>query len=52
MGDDLTLGVDVAYAKGSLISGDDAQALVITSSITKRFSVKPATTKQESRRGV
>lgn len=52
VGDDLTLGVDVAYAKGSLISGDDAQALVITSSITKRFSAKPATTKQESGRGV
>ena len=49
--DDLSLGIDVAYAKGSLISGDGAQALVITSSITKRFSAKPATTKQESGRG-
>jgi hypothetical protein len=51
MGDDLTLGVDVAYAKGSLISGDDAQALIVTSSITKRFSAKPAAAKQESGRG-
>ena len=44
IGDDLTLGIDVAYAKGSLISGDETQALVITSSITKRFSplAKPA----------
>jgi len=39
--DDLTLGIDVAYAKGSLISGDDVNGLVITSSITKRFSPKP-----------
>jgi hypothetical protein len=51
MGDDLTLGVDVAYAKGSLISGDGAQALIVTSSITKRFSAKPAAAKQESGRG-
>jgi len=49
--DDLSLGIDVAYAKGSLISGDGAQALVITSSITKRFSAKPAGTKQQSGRG-
>jgi hypothetical protein len=39
--DDLTLGIDIAYAKGSLISGDDANGLVVTSSITKRFSAKP-----------
>ncbi|WP_438274998.1 outer membrane beta-barrel protein [Nitrobacter sp.] len=39
--DDLTLGIDVAYAKGSLISGDDVNALVVTSSITKRFSARP-----------
>jgi hypothetical protein len=38
IGDDLTLGIDAAYAKGSLISGDGTQAFVITSSITKRFS--------------
>lgn len=37
-GDDLTVGVDVAYAMGSLISGDDLNGLVVTSSITKRFS--------------
>jgi hypothetical protein len=41
IGDDLTLGVDVAYAKGSLISGDEVNGLVVTSSITKRFSAKP-----------
>jgi hypothetical protein len=41
IGDDLTLGIDVAYAKGSLISGDDTNALVVTSSITKRFSARP-----------
>jgi hypothetical protein len=41
IGGDLTLGVDIAYAKGALISGDDANALVVTSSITKRFSARP-----------
>jgi hypothetical protein len=46
IGGDLTLGVDIAYAKGSLISGDDANALVVTSSITKRFSAKPESKKQ------
>jgi hypothetical protein len=51
IGDDLTFGVDLAYAKGSLISGDDAQAFVVTSSITKRFSAKPAATKQVTGRG-
>jgi hypothetical protein len=48
IGDDLTLGVDVAYAKGSLISGDDANGLVVTSSITKRFSAKPPELKKHS----
>jgi hypothetical protein len=52
IGDDLTLGIDIAYAKGSLISGDGAQALVVTSSITKRFSARSAATKRESGRGV
>ncbi|MBN9008296.1 MAG: outer membrane beta-barrel protein [Rhizobiales bacterium] len=51
MGNDLTLGVDLAYAKGSLISGDDTQAFVVTSSITKRFSAKPAATKPLTGRG-
>jgi hypothetical protein len=46
--DDLTLGIDIAYAKGSLISGDDANGLVVTSSITKRFSVKPPELKKHS----
>ncbi|MBS0531514.1 MAG: outer membrane beta-barrel protein [Proteobacteria bacterium] len=46
IGDGLTLGADIAYAKGSLISGSDATALVVSSSITKRFSplAKPAKT--------
>jgi hypothetical protein len=50
LGDDLTLGVDIAYAKGSLISGSDARALVIGSSITKHFSplAKPASPKSNS----
>jgi len=53
IGSDLTLGVDIAYAKGSLISGDDARALVISSSITKRFSpsAKPAASKSDSGSG-
>lgn len=53
IGDDLTLGVDIAYAKGSLISGDDARALVISSSIIKRFSplAKPAAPKSGSGSG-
>lgn len=41
IGDDLTLGVDIAYAKGSLISGDDVNGLVVMSSVTKRFSARP-----------
>jgi hypothetical protein len=48
IGDDLTLGVDVAYAKGSLISGDEVNGLVVTSSITKRFSAKPPQEKKGS----
>ncbi|HVV43404.1 MAG TPA: outer membrane beta-barrel protein [Nitrobacter sp.] len=41
---DLTLGFDVAYARGSLISGSDVSALVVSSSLTRRFSplAKPA----------
>src|SRR3954470_19936151 len=52
IGDDLTLGIDVAFARGSLISGDDANGLVVTSSITKRFSplAKSAIQKSGSRR--
>jgi hypothetical protein len=46
--DDLTLGIDVAYAKGSLISGDDVNALVVTSSITKRFSARPPEPKKHA----
>lgn len=46
--DDLTLGIEVAYAKGSLISGDDVNGLVITSSITKRFSSKPPEPKKRA----
>jgi hypothetical protein len=42
IGVDLTLGVDVAYAKGSLISGNDVNGLVVMSSVTRRFSAKPA----------
>jgi hypothetical protein len=46
--DDLTLGIEVAYAKGSLISGDDVNGLVITSSITKRFSSTPPEPKKRA----
>ncbi|GAB1715670.1 MAG: hypothetical protein NTAFB05_07120 [Nitrobacter sp.] len=48
IGDDLTLGIDVAYAKGSLISSDDVNGLVVTSSITKRFSAKPPEPKKHA----
>jgi hypothetical protein len=41
IGDDLTLGLDIAYAKGSLISGDDVNGLVVMSSVAKRFSARP-----------
>lgn len=36
--DNYTVGLDLTYAKGTLISGDKASALIITSSLTKRFS--------------
>jgi hypothetical protein len=53
IGDDLMLGIDIAYAKGSLISGSDARALVIGTSITKRFSplAKPAAPKADASKG-
>jgi hypothetical protein len=47
-GNDLTIGVDVAYAMGSLISGDDLNGLVVTSSITKRFSAVSSKSKKGS----
>ncbi len=38
---DLSVSVDVAYARGLLISGDQLNGLVVMSSITKRFSAAP-----------
>ena len=38
IGDDLTLGVDVIRAQGTLLSGARADAIIFASSLTKRFS--------------
>ena len=38
LGNDLTLGADVAYATGKLISGDQAKTFIIGTSLTKRFT--------------
>lgn len=38
LGNDLTLGADVAYARGKLISGDHAKAFIIGTSLSKRFT--------------
>lgn len=38
LGNDYALGIDLTYARGVLISGDKANALILSSSITKRFS--------------
>lgn len=49
--DNYTVGLDLTYARGTLISGDKASAVIITSSLTKRFSpfdksAKPTTVEQ------
>lgn len=38
LGNDYALGLDLTYARGILISGDKADALILSSSITKKFS--------------
>jgi hypothetical protein len=38
LGNDYALGLDFTYARGVLISGDKANALILSSSITKKFS--------------
>ncbi|EKS27636.1 outer membrane beta-barrel protein [Afipia felis] len=38
LGNDYALGLDLTYAHGVLISGDKASALILSSSITKKFS--------------
>jgi hypothetical protein len=38
LGDDLSLGVDVIRAQGTLLSGARADAIIFASSLTKRFS--------------
>lgn len=37
LGDDLTLGIDLTRAQGTLISGARADALIVMSSLTKKF---------------
>jgi len=37
LGNDYALGCDLTYARGVLISGDKANALILSSSITKKF---------------
>jgi hypothetical protein len=43
LGDDLTLGIDLTRAQGTLISGARADALIVMSSLTKKFGA-PAKT--------
>jgi hypothetical protein len=43
LGDDYALGLDLTYARGILISGDKANALILSSSITKKFSPREKT---------
>jgi len=38
LGNDYAVGLDLTYATGVLISGDKADALILSSSITKKFS--------------
>jgi len=38
LGEDLALGIDVTRAQGTLISGASADALIVSSSLTKKFS--------------
>jgi hypothetical protein len=38
LGDDLTVGVDLTRAQGTLISGARADALIVMTSLTKKFS--------------
>lgn len=37
LGHDYALGLDLTYARGTLISGDRADTLIVSSSITKKF---------------
>lgn len=45
---DLSVGIDVAYAMGALISGDQLNGLVVMSSIMKRFSATPSESNKHS----
>lgn len=38
LGNDYALGLDLTYAQGVLISGDNANALILSSSITRKFT--------------
>jgi hypothetical protein len=38
LGNDYAVGLDLTYARGILISGDKANAMILSSSITKKFS--------------
>jgi hypothetical protein len=38
LGNDYAVGLDLTYARGILISGDKANALILSSSITRKFS--------------
>lgn len=47
LGNDYALGLDLTYARGVLISGDRADALILSSSITKRLSPLAKTAEKE-----
>ncbi len=52
LGDDYALGIDLTYARGVLISGDKADALILSSSITKKFSPFAKTTADDGKRSI
>lgn len=48
IGHDMTLGFDLTHTSGTLINGERAQAVIIASSLTRRFSPDAAKTKTDS----
>ena len=52
LGNDYALGLDLSYARGVLISGDRADALILSSSITKKFSPFAKTAAEKDKAGI
>jgi hypothetical protein len=52
LGNDYALGLDLTYARGVLISGDTADALILSSSITKKFTPFAKTAAEKDKAGI